>query len=106
MRDGRPLDAHFILHAAPRKVWGATAETRAGEFRVGGRTIAIQPIHDSPQTRLPTMDPIGYRFMSGGRDIGAIDVNGERKTLYAPRAVDDREAVLMAGLALSILWYS
>ena len=105
MRDGRPLEAQLILHAAPRQVWGLTTETRAGEFRVNGRTIAIQPIHDSPDTRLPAADPLGYRFVSEGRDIGAIDVNGERKTLYAPRASEDREALFVAGLALSILWY-
>jgi hypothetical protein len=105
MRDGRPLEAELILRAAPRRVWGLTAETRTGEISLNGRTIMLQPIHDSPDTRLPAVDPLGYRFVSDGRDIGAINLNGERKMLYAPRTPEDREAVLVTGLALSILWY-
>jgi hypothetical protein len=103
-RDGRTIDASFVLNAAPQPVGPFTAETRAGRFEIGGQVFAILPIHDSPQLAIPTAEPLGYRFVRAGQDVGAIDVNGERKTIYAPLAGPDREAVLMAGLALSVLW--
>jgi hypothetical protein len=40
-----------------------------------------------------------------GREIGALDLNGLNKTIFAPRLGPEREAVLAASLALSILWY-
>jgi hypothetical protein len=33
-----------------------------------------------------------------------VDLNGGTKTIFAPRAGPEREAVLAASLALSILW--
>ena len=105
-RDGKPMDAGLILHAAPRRVGPLLAETRIGRLVLEGRTVGIEPIHHSPQLGIPTSEPLGYRFVRDGRDIGAIDLNGERKTIYAPRNGADREVVLMAGLALSVLWRS
>lgn len=105
-RDGKPMDAALTLHAAPRRVGPLLAETRSGRFAYAGRTVGIEPIHHSPQLGIPTSEPLGYRFVRDGTDIGAIDLNGERKTIYAPRSGADREAVLMAGLALSVLWKS
>jgi len=104
MRDGRPLPTELILHAAPRAVGPLMAETRIGRLSVGGRQIDIEPIHNSPGLKIPTSEPLGYRFVSAGRNLGAVDLNGERKIIYALGAGEDREAVLMASLALSVLW--
>ena len=73
---------------------------------VGGRTYGIAPIHTSSQLKIPTAEPLGYRFVADAGDVGAIDVNGERKTIYAPAGGPDREPVLIASLALSVLWKS
>jgi hypothetical protein len=103
-RDGRPIDASLTLQAAPRRVGPLLTETRSGRFVIEGRSVGIVPIHHSTQLRIPTSEPLGYRFIRDGSDLGAIDLNGERKTIYAPKAGSDRETVLMAGLALSVLW--
>lgn len=106
MRNGELLVDELVLHAAPRAVGPLNAETRIGRATIGGRQIDIEPIHHSPGLKIPTSEPLGYRFVSADGDIGAIDLNGERKTIYAPRTSADREAVLMASLALSVLWKS
>ena len=105
-RNGQPLPGRLLLHAAPRAVGPLVAETRVGTFEVGGRTYGIVPIHNSPQLKIPTAEPLGYRFVADAGDVGAIDVNGERKTIYAPVSGPDREPVLIASLALSVLWKS
>ena len=105
-RNGAPLAAELILHAAPRAVGPFTTETRIGHLVIASRQIDIQPIHHSPGLKIPTSEPLGYRFVVEGGDVGAIDLNGERKTIYVPDAGADREAVLIASLALSVLWKS
>jgi hypothetical protein len=105
-RDGRPIDAELRLAAVPRSPGKLlSAATRAGELRIGGQAMTIEPIHHAVETRLPSGNPLGYRFVRDGQDIGAIDLNGERKTVFAPRHGPDREAVLIGSLALSILWH-
>ena len=105
-RNGQLLPGRLLLHAAPRAVGPFMAETRVGTFEVGGRTYGIAPIHTSSQLKIPTAEPLGYRFVADAGDVGAIDVNGERKTIYAPASGPDREPVLIASLALSVLWKS
>ena len=104
MRDGQFIPGELVLHAAPKAAGPLTVETRTGRFSIEGKEIAIEPIHHSPGLRVPTGDPLGYRFVSANRDVGAVDLNGERKTVYALGSGDEREAVLMASLALSVLW--
>jgi hypothetical protein len=104
LRDGQPILARLALRAAPMAVGPLTAETRAGEILIGGRTIHIEPVHHMAGHRIAAGEPLGYRFVADGRDIGAVDLNGERKTIHAPFDGRDREAVLMASLALSVLW--
>jgi len=106
LRNGQPLQASLTLHAAPRAVGPLTAETRAGWLEINGRNFRIEPIHRSPQLAIPTSEPLGYRFVASNSDVGAIDMNGERKTIYAPANGPVREAVLIGSLALSVLWKS
>jgi len=54
---------------------------------------------------LPNGTPLGYSFDVAGRQVGAVDLNGRNKTIYAPRQPGpERDAVLMAALALSVFW--
>ena len=105
MRDGANPSGELLLHSAPRAVGPLLAETRMGRMSLGGNQIEIVPIHNSPVLKIPTSEPLGYRFLSGGRVIGAVDLNGERKTIYVSRtSPDERQAVLIGSLALSVLW--
>jgi hypothetical protein len=105
MRNGTNPSGELLLHSAPRAVGPLLAETRTGRMSLGGNHIAIEPIHTSPGLKVPTSEPLGYRFLSGGRVIGAVDLNSERKTIYVPRtSPDERQAVLIGSLALSVLW--
>lgn len=95
----------LILRAVPRSPGRLLSGiSRAGELNFDGRRIGIRAIHDMEGGKMPTGAPLGDLFETGGRKIGAVDLNGGSKTVYAPLSGPDREAVLAASLALSILW--
>ena len=101
-RAGQPLDAELLLDAAPLPTGLLLAESRAGEMRMNGRVFHLQAIHHSPAFAVRSGDPLGYRI----GNIGAVDVNASPRTIFAPVEGPDREAVLLAGVALSLLWTS
>lgn len=104
-RDRVPLPGGLLLAEVPTSGSVLAGRTRAGELQIGDLRIGIRAIHDMEGGRLPSGTPLGYAFDIGGRQIGAVDLNGGDKTIYAPRAAGpEREAVLMASLALSIFW--
>lgn len=104
-RDGRRLPGGLMLAEVPRGSGMLAGRTRAGELRLGGLVVGIRPIHHAEGGGLPTGTPLGYAFEVGNRQIGAIDLNGTNKTIYAPRQPGpERDAVLMASLALSVFW--
>ena len=104
-RDGQPVDGGLFLAEVPSGSGILAGRTRAGELRLGQLTVAIRPIHQAQGGGLPTDMPLGYAFDVGGRQIGAVDLNGTNKTIYAPRQPgSERDAVLMASLALSVFW--
>ena len=104
-RDGRPIDAGLILEEVPARPGKLlSGRTRAGEVHMGGRVAEIRPIHDMAGGRLPTAMPLGYSLELDGRPLGAVDLNGPDKTIFAPRSGPERELVLAASLALSVLW--
>lgn len=104
-RDGRPIDGGMFLAEVPNGSGLLAGRTRAGELQLAGLTLAIRPIHRAQGGGLPAGMPLGYAFDVSGRQIGAVDINGIKKTIYAPRqAGPEREAVLMASLALSAFW--
>lgn len=105
LRDGAPAEAELVLED-PRNPFGALhgREERRGVLRYEGAEIAIRSVHRDRRGGLPTPAPIGYLLERDGRAIGAIDVNGPNKTFHLPRDARDREAVLAAGLALSVFW--
>jgi hypothetical protein len=104
-REGQPIDAGLILAEVPTRPGKLlSGVTRAGEMRIGGLVLGIVPIHRMAGGGLPSGTPLGYAFALGEREIGAVDLNGLTKTIYAPPRGPEREAVLAGSLALSILW--
>lgn len=78
--------------------------SRAGEIRLGGTTVEVKAIHTAPGMAVPTGTPLGYSFRVGGRQIGAVNLNGA-KAVYAPRQPGpERDAVLMGSIALALFW--
>lgn len=104
-RDRVPLPGGLLLAEVPASRGLLAAPTRAGEMRIGDVRIGIRAIHDMEGGRVPSGTPLGYAFDVDGRQIGAVDLNSGDKTVYAPRTPGaEREAVLLASLALSIFW--
>lgn len=103
-RDGRPLDGGLVLAEVPTSRSPLAGRSRAGTLDLDGRRLGIRAIHDMEGGALPSGTPLGYRFDVDGRPVGAIDLNGTDRTIYAPPSGPDRQAVLAAALALSIFW--
>lgn len=101
-RAGAPV-GDLVIAEVPLGSGLLAGRSRAGELRLGGTTVQVQAIHHDTAGSIMTGTPLGYRFSSGGRQIGAIDLNGGTRTIYAPRAAGpEREAVLMGSLALAL----
>jgi hypothetical protein len=104
-RDQVPLRGGLLLSEVPTSRSLLAGRTRAGELQIGDVRIGIRAIHDMEGGRIPSRTPLGYAFDIDGRQIGAVDLNGGDKTIYAPRTPGaEREAVLMASVALAIFW--
>jgi len=104
-RDRVRVPGGLLLAEVPTSRSVLAGRTRTGELQVGDVRLGIRAIHDTPGGRIPSGTPLGYAFDIDGRQVGAVDLNGTDKTIYAPRAAGpEREAVLMASLALSIFW--
>lgn len=104
-RNGRPILASLVLHdpKSPLGTLHGRAE-RSGWIDYDGRRIEIRSTHHDQGGGLATPTALGYYFSLNGTRIGAIDLNGTNKTIFAPRAQPDREAVIAASLAMSIFW--
>jgi hypothetical protein len=104
-RDGRPIAAELAI-ADPQGPLGTLhgRAEREGVLYFEGETIEIRSIHRDRGGGLPNPTALGYLFSVGGQAVGAVDLNGGDKTIYAPVSGPRREAVLAAALALSILW--
>jgi hypothetical protein len=77
---------------------------RRGFLLFDGVRYEVTSIHRDQGGGLAAAAPLGYRFGAGGRTVGAVDLNGTNKTLFAPRGGAAREAMFAGGLALSVLW--
>lgn len=104
-RDGRTIEAYLVI-ADPKSALGTLhgRGERSGMLLYEGREIAVRSIHRDVGGGLPTPAPLGYSFLVGGREIGAVDLNGLNKTLFVPRNGPEREAVIAASIALSTFW--
>jgi hypothetical protein len=104
-REGRPIDAELILED-PKGALGTVhgRAERDGMLVFEGLRIGIRSIHRDQRGGLPAPTALGYLFDIDGYEMGAVDLNGINKTIYAPRSPLEREAVLAASLALSVFW--
>jgi hypothetical protein len=104
-RHGRPMAAELVL-VDPKPSFGTLhgRAERIGQLYIEGREIGIHSIHRDERGGLAAPTALGYMFEADGRKIGAADLNGLNKTLFVPRDPELREAVIAAGLALSIFW--
>ena len=104
-RNGKPVAGGLMLAEVPHGTGAFAGRTRAGEVRLDGLAVDVRPIHRARGGSLPAGTPLGYSFHIDGRQVGAVDLNGTTKTIYAPRQPGpERDAVLMASLALSVFW--
>lgn len=103
-RDGRPIDAELtIAESSDSPGTMLMKRERRGTLRFEGRTLQLRSIHRDAGGGLEMATPLGYAIEENGEAVGAIDLNGNNKTLLiAPGA--HREAMFAAGLALSVLW--
>lgn len=104
-RDGRPMPAGLVIED-PSGPFGTPhgRSERIGTLFFEGREIGVRSIHRDAGGGLPTPHALGYMFEADGREIGAVDLNGTNKTIFAPRGGADREAVIAGAIALSIFW--
>lgn len=104
-RDGRPIDASLVI-ADPKPTLGTLhgRDERTGKLVYQGQEIAVRSIHRDAAGGLPIPTALGYSFSVGGREIGAVDLNGLNKSLFVPRDGAEREAVIMGSVALSTFW--
>jgi|GEM_PF-2114202 len=104
-RDGRPIAAELVL-ADPQGPLGTLhgRSEREGVLQFEGETIEIRSIHRDRGGGLPNATALGYLLSVGGEAVGAVDLNGGVKTVFAPVSGPRRDAVLAAAIALSIFW--
>lgn len=103
-RDGLP--AGELVLEEERGTTGAKLSKRGrhGFMTFDGVRYEVRSIHRDEGGGLSTATPLGYRFETDGRAVGAVDLNGPNKTVFAPRGGPVREAVFAGSLALSVLW--
>lgn len=105
LSSGGAPSGRLIIHDANGPLGSANGRSeREGTFDYKGQRLAVRSIHRLEGSPLPVQAPLGYLFLADGRAIGAVDLNGTGKTILAPRSPEFREAVIAAGIALSILW--
>ncbi len=104
-RGDRLIDAAFVLED-PQSAIGTVhgRSERRGTLFYEDEVIAVRSIHRDQAGGLPISTPLGYIFSDEQSEIGAVDLNGLNKTVFAPLGGKRREAVLAASLALSIFW--
>ncbi|MBX3638115.1 MAG: hypothetical protein KF683_22310 [Rubrivivax sp.] len=82
-----------------------TSNERRGMLTAAGAQIELRSVHRIEGSALPLAQPIGYVFSHGGREIGALEINGKTPRLWRPATGDAlREPVTLAALALALLW--
>ena len=104
-RDGQPIAAELVLRETDESLGSLFSKReRRGSLYYEGVRIEFRSLHRDRRGGLPMATPLGYAFYSDGRQIAAVDLNGSRTRIHAPRTGQQREAVIAASLALSVFW--
>lgn len=79
---------------------------RSGEIVLGNTRLQLRSSHALAGTPLETAAPIGYLFERRGRTVAAVEVNGGDTVIFLPTGGtgDERQAIVLASLALALLW--
>jgi hypothetical protein len=95
----------LTLHEAHRGEQTLTTE-RSGQITVQGTPIVLRSVHRVQGSPLPLAHAIGYVMERDGAAIGAVELNGPTPRLWLPNDAGGgaRHGVLLAALALALLW--
>jgi hypothetical protein len=79
---------------------------RHGQVTLGEVQLQLRSSHALAGSPVPTAAPIGYLFERGGAAVAAVEINGTETAivLRADLAGNERQAVVLASLALALLW--
>lgn len=104
-RDGKPI-GHLLLGAPADPVRGYQATTRTGEVVIAGTRLTLRSAHALGKRGVTTDDPVGYWLDDAqGLPVAAVDTNGlTRVRLALPRDAAQRDAALVAGIAIATFW--
>jgi hypothetical protein len=97
--------ARLVLQEGAKGLAGKLGQAqRRGFVDVGGTRLALRSVHNVQGSPLPLDAPIGYVFEAEGAAVGAVELNGTTPEVLLPRAVAQRQAALLAAIALALVW--
>lgn len=102
LREGQEIGKLMLDRAS-----GAAIDLRTlrrGEVQVGSARLDLRSVHTFEGSKMPAEMPLGYLMAARDGDVGAAYLNGGTRRLVLPAAGDQREAALLASLALALLW--
>lgn len=102
LQEGRAIGSLTLDRAPGRPVDLRTL--RAGEVEVSGARLTLRSVHTFAGSKLPTETPLGYTIIGSQGTVGAAYLNGGSRRLVLPKTGAEREAALLASLALALLW--
>jgi hypothetical protein len=106
-RDGQPVGQLELMREQGRPVDIRTM--RRGFVETDHTALDLRSVHTFAGSRMPAEMPLGYLMARAedkrpAADVGAAYLNGNARRLVLPRDPKEREAVLLASLALAFLW--
>ncbi len=105
--DGGPRPAELNLREArSTSRLQPMLRQRSGEMTLGDVRLQLRSSHALNGSTLPSAAPIGYVFERDTRVVAAVEINGTEPAILSAAASADgeRQAVLLAALALALLW--
>lgn len=102
IRGGREIGTLTLDRA--QGAWVDIRTLRRGEVRLGGTRLDLRSEHKFEGSKMPAEMPLGYLMANGDGDVGAAYLNGGTRRLMLPKTGEQREAALLASLALALLW--
>lgn len=105
--DGQGEPARLSLQEARRTTrLVSMLKERSGEMLLGDVRVRISSAHALAGSPLQTAAPIGYMFERNGQTVAALEINGAKPVIFLPPAASsaERKAIVLAALALALLW--